>query len=39
MQTVYSELFFVEELFPEFTFKTIQDVAEQFRWRKRRFGS
>ena len=39
MQTVYSELFFVEEMFPEFTFETIQKVAEQFRWRKRRFGS
>lgn len=39
MQTVYSELFFVEQMFPEFTFETIQKVAEQFRWRKRRFGS
>jgi undecaprenyl diphosphate synthase len=39
LQTVYSELFFVEDLFPEFTFELIRDIAEQFRWRKRRFGS
>jgi undecaprenyl diphosphate synthase len=38
MQTAYSELFFVDQLFPEFTFETIREVAEQFRWRKRRFG-
>jgi undecaprenyl diphosphate synthase len=38
MQTVYSELFFVEQMFPEMTFECIRDVAEQFRWRKRRFG-
>jgi undecaprenyl diphosphate synthase len=39
LQTVYSELFFVEEMFPEFTFELVRDVAEQFKWRKRRFGS
>ena len=39
LQTVYSELFFVEDLFPEFTFELVRDIAEQFRWRKRRFGS
>jgi undecaprenyl diphosphate synthase len=38
LQSAYSELFFVEEMFPEFTFQLIQDVAEQFKWRKRRFG-
>ena len=38
LQAAYSELFFVDQLFPEFTFQTIQQVAEQFRWRKRRFG-
>lgn len=39
LQTVYSELFFVEQNFPDFTFELVRDVAEQFRWRKRRFGS
>ncbi|MET0389692.1 MAG: polyprenyl diphosphate synthase [Polyangiales bacterium] len=39
LQTAYSELFFVDEFFPEFTFKLMQDVAEQFKWRKRRYGS
>jgi undecaprenyl diphosphate synthase len=39
LQTAYSELFFVEENFPEFTFELLQDVAEQFKARKRRFGS
>jgi undecaprenyl diphosphate synthase len=38
MQTVYSELFFVDQMFPDMTFECIRDVAEQFRWRKRRFG-
>ena len=38
MQTVYSELFFVDQMFPELTFEDVRDVAEQFRWRKRRFG-
>ena len=38
MQTVYSELFFVDQMFPELTFEDIRDVVEQFRWRKRRFG-
>ena len=39
LQTVYSELFFVEQNFPDFTFELVRDVAEQFKWRKRRFGS
>jgi undecaprenyl diphosphate synthase len=39
LQTVYSELFFLEANFPDFTFELVRDVAEQFRWRKRRFGS
>jgi undecaprenyl diphosphate synthase len=39
LQTVYSELFFVDANFPDFTFELVRDVAEQFRWRKRRFGS
>jgi undecaprenyl diphosphate synthase len=39
LQTVYSELFFVDQNFPDFTFELVRDVAEQFRWRKRRFGS
>jgi undecaprenyl diphosphate synthase len=39
LQTVYSELFFVEEMFPDMTFEVLRDVAEQFRWRKRRFGA
>jgi len=38
LQTVYSELFFVEEMFPDLTFDSVRRVAEQFRWRKRRFG-
>jgi undecaprenyl diphosphate synthase len=38
MQTVYSELFFLEQFFPELTFEHVKHVAEQFRWRKRRFG-
>ena len=39
LQTVYSELFFVEQNFPEFNFELVRDVAEQFKWRKRRYGS
>jgi undecaprenyl diphosphate synthase len=39
LQTAYSELFFLEEKFPEFTFELLQEVAKQFKWRKRRFGS
>jgi undecaprenyl diphosphate synthase len=38
-QTAYSEIFFVEQYFPDFNFALIQRVAEQFRARKRRFGS
>lgn len=38
LQTVYSELFFVEPMFPELTFDAVEEIAEQFRWRKRRFG-
>lgn len=39
LQTVYSELFFVEEMFPDMTFDVLRGVAEQFKWRKRRFGA
>jgi undecaprenyl diphosphate synthase len=39
LQTVYSELFFVEPNFPDFDFALMKEVAEQFKWRKRRFGS
>jgi undecaprenyl diphosphate synthase len=38
-QTAYSEIFFVEEYFPDFDFALMQRVAEQFRTRKRRFGA
>jgi undecaprenyl diphosphate synthase len=38
LQTIYSELFFVDELFPDVTFDVLKEVAIQFRWRKRRFG-
>jgi undecaprenyl diphosphate synthase len=38
LQTVYSELFFLDANFPDFTFELVRDVAEQFKWRKRRFG-
>lgn len=39
LQTAYSEIFFVDECFPDFNFALMQRVAEQFRARKRRFGS
>jgi undecaprenyl diphosphate synthase len=39
LQTTYSELFFVEEMFPDFTFGLLRNVAKQFKWRKRRFGA
>lgn len=39
LQTVYSELFFVDQMFPELTMDSLEDIAEQFRFRKRRFGS
>jgi undecaprenyl diphosphate synthase len=39
LQTIYSELFFLDTLFPDMTFELVREVAEQFRWRKRRFGS
>lgn len=39
LQSAYSELFFLEEKFPEFTFDLLHGVAKQFRSRKRRFGS
>jgi undecaprenyl diphosphate synthase len=38
-QTAYSEVFFVDEYFPDFDFVLLQDIARQFRARKRRFGS
>jgi len=39
LQAAYAELFFVDEMFPDFTFELLEDVAKQFRSRKRRFGS
>jgi undecaprenyl diphosphate synthase len=39
LQSAYSELFFVEEKFPEFTFELLHCVAQEFKARKRRFGS
>jgi undecaprenyl diphosphate synthase len=39
LQTAYSEWFFTKELFPDFTFDTLKNVAEAFRDRKRRFGA
>lgn len=39
LQTTYTELFFVDELFPDFTFELVEDLARQFQARKRRFGS
>lgn len=38
LQAAYSELFFVDKMFPDFTFEVLEEVAEQFRTRKRRFG-
>lgn len=38
-QTAYSEIFFVEPYFPDFDFKLLEGIAEQFRARKRRFGT
>lgn len=38
LQTIYSELFFLDALFPDVTFELVREVAEQFRSRKRRFG-
>ena len=38
-QTAYSEIFFVEQYFPDFDFPMLERVAEQFRARKRRFGT
>ncbi len=38
LQTSYSELFFPDELFPDFTFEVLARVAEEFRARQRRFG-
>ena len=38
-QAAYSEVFFVEQYFPDFDFALLGDVARKFRARKRRFGS
>jgi undecaprenyl diphosphate synthase len=37
-QAAYSEIFFVERYFPDFNFALLEDLAEQFLTRKRRFG-
>lgn len=38
-QTAYSELFFVPELFPDLTFTRLASIAEEFKGRRRSFGS
>lgn len=37
-QTVYSELFFVDTLFPDFSPEKLTDIIYQFQFRDRRFG-
>jgi undecaprenyl diphosphate synthase len=39
VQLEYSELFFLDQPFPELTFDALADIAEQFTARKRRFGA
>jgi undecaprenyl diphosphate synthase len=38
-QAAYSEIFFVDRYFPDMDFAVLEGIAEQFRARKRRFGS
>ncbi len=38
-QAAYSELFFTEKLFPDFSVKDLKRAIDEFRQRKRRFGS
>ncbi len=38
-QSVYSELFFTETLWPAFTARELEDILDAFRSRKRNFGS
>jgi undecaprenyl diphosphate synthase len=37
-QAAYSELFFVQELFPDLTFSRLEAIAEEFKQRRRTFG-
>lgn len=37
-QSVYTELFFIDSLWPEFTHQEFKDVVERFSKRERRFG-
>lgn len=37
-QSIYSEWFFLEKLWPEFTKQDLQEVLEQFKQRQRNFG-
>lgn len=37
-QSIYSEWFFLDKLWPEFTKKDLQDCIEQFKQRQRNFG-
>lgn len=37
-QTAYSEIFFVDKYWPEFTFNDFENILEEFSTRKRRFG-
>jgi undecaprenyl diphosphate synthase len=39
LQTLYSELFFADQQFPEFTLELLDSVAEGFGERRRRFGT
>ncbi|MDH5673003.1 MAG: polyprenyl diphosphate synthase [Myxococcales bacterium] len=39
LQSIYTELFFVEQQFPEFNIEMLDAVADQFGARKRRYGS
>ncbi|MFA5724449.1 MAG: undecaprenyl diphosphate synthase family protein, partial [Candidatus Pacearchaeota archaeon] len=37
-QSTYSELFFIDKLWPEFSKKDMQEIIGQFKDRKRNFG-
>ena len=37
-QSSYSEIFFIEKLWPEFTKQDLVDIIEEFKGRERRFG-
>ncbi|MBI4173220.1 MAG: undecaprenyl diphosphate synthase family protein, partial [Candidatus Aenigmarchaeota archaeon] len=37
-QAAYSEIFFVEKMWPSFTTKDMDEVMKEYRQRSRRFG-